>query len=307
MSTFGQQRRRRQASFGRSPSAVRRKRRLPGSGFLRHCRCIVQNRRIALLLLGLGVTGCASRQPAAPVVTTPAATPQSAPSGSVAGLTPGQRVWHLRAALNVAALGCPSRTGGAIVDRYNRLLRDRKAEFADAYRAEVAVFRGRHGDAWQAPFDRGMTSLYNGFAAPDGQAAFCDVADAIAAEALATRDLTAMAGPALLRIEAAFAAPPPVAVTAVVPPVRAKLVAATGVGWRIQLGAFTGAAAAAAAGDRIRTRQPSRAGYAPHYEPVPARPELTRLQIGNADDRGSALTLCALAAAGGFDCIAVRR
>ncbi|WP_426165474.1 SPOR domain-containing protein [Sandarakinorhabdus sp. DWP1-3-1] len=268
---------------------------------LRHCP-LVQNRRIALLLLGLGLAACTTRQPPAPVAATAAPGPQT-----TSGLTAGERVWHLRAALNVAALACPSRTGGAIVDRYNRLLRDRKAPLAEAYQAEVAVFRGRHGDGWQAPFDRSMTSLYNRFAAPDGQAAFCREADAIAAEALATPDLAAFAGPALLRIEAALAAPPPVVAVANAPQVRAAAPAAAGVGWRIQLGAFTGAAAAAAAWDRIRSRQPSLAGYAPHYEPVPARPQLTRLQIGNATDRGSALTLCALAAAGGFDCIPVRR
>ena len=77
--------------------------------------------------------------------------------------------------------------------------------------------------------------------------------------------------------------------------------------WRIQIGAFTGRAAAEAAWATARERAPGLSRYAPHYENVPYRPELTRLQLGEASDREGALRLCAAAAAGGFDCIPVPR
>ena len=259
--------------------------------------------RAAALLLALSAAGCADKRAVPLVPVAPTAVLASTPLGLDRGLSPGERVWHLRAALNVAALGCPAPTGGAIIDRYNRLLRDRKGALASAYQAEIAVFRDRHGSGWQPQFDRYMTSLYNRLAAPTAQPAFCPLAAAIADEALAATDIQQFAGPALARIEAAFVAPPPVPFAA---PAIAAAPSIAAAYWRIQLGAYTGAAAAAAAWDRIRARQPGLAGYAPHFEPVPARPELVRLRIGDAVDRGNALTLCALAAAGGFDCIPVR-
>ena len=81
----------------------------------------------------------------------------------------------------------------------------------------------------------------------------------------------------------------------------------TGENWRIQIGAFTGKAAAEAAWERARVRAPSLASYKPHYEKVPGRPELVRVQLGSARDRTGALRLCAAAAAGGFDCIPLPR
>lgn len=255
------------------------------------------------LAAALDLAGCAPRPVPVTTPTPPPETPAASALSLDPGLTPPERLWHLRAALNVAALGCPAQ-GSAIITRYNRLLRDAKPQLAAAYRAQVAAFRGRHGDDWQPQFDRYMTGLYNRFAAPDAQPAFCPVADAIAAEALATADLTGFAGPALARIEAAFAAPPRVAARALPAP---AIAAAPAAGWRIQLGAYTGRAAAEAAWARIKARQPGLAGYSPIFEAVPGKPQLVRVQIGNAGDRAAALTLCALASAGGFDCLPLRR
>jgi hypothetical protein len=74
--------------------------------------------------------------------------------------------------------------------------------------------------------------------------------------------------------------------------------------WRIQIGAFTGQAAAERAWTRATARVPSLAGYSPIYQPVPGKP-LVRVQVGAADDRAGAIRLCAVAAAGGFDCMPV--
>ncbi|GGD99082.1 hypothetical protein GCM10011529_01540 [Polymorphobacter glacialis] len=270
----------------------------------------------AALLL---VAACASKpKPVPPSV--PAASPAGnagRPLGLDPSLTGPERVWHLRAALNVAALGCTSKTGGAIVTRYNAMLKDRKSLLASAYQAEVTEFRRDHGDNWQPEFDRYMTALYNRFARPQAQENFCIAADSIAAEAVAvpSADFEAFATTSLVRIEQAFIAPPPVPPAPVAIAALERRTAPTATpsaapiptsGWRIQLGAYTGQPAATAAWDTIKSRQPGLAAYTPRYEPVPNRPGLIRVQIGGAGDKNSALTLCALASAGGFDCIAIR-
>lgn len=248
--------------------------------------------------LAILVAGCASRPRAIPTPATPPATSIADPRTSLT------RIWHLRAALNVAALSCPARTGPAIVQRYNAILKDRRAILAAAWAAETDRFR-RTGDAgWQAAFDTDMTRLYNRFASPGAQPRFCIAADAIASEAasVAPADFEAFAATALARIERILDTPEPQRSS---PPIPTAVTA--GLGWRIQLGAFTGTIAAANAWAQVTARLPSLARYTPLYESVPGRPGLVRVQIAAADNRQGALTLCALAAAGGFDCLPVRR
>jgi hypothetical protein len=243
------------------------------------------------------------------------------------GASAQEALWHVRAALNVAALSCARRPGGATtVARYNALLTQRKAVFATAYAAE----RARFG---QAALDVHMTRLYNFFAQPPAQAAFCAAAAGVADRAVAVSPagLPQFAPGALDTLEApildyyrayaayrvalaaweahpraqrAEAAPPPPAAKAEKLAVAA---APTGASWRIQLGAFTGRKAAESAWERARTRVPGLASYKPYYEAVPGGSLLVRLQVGSAEDRAGALKLCATAAAGGFDCLPVPR
>jgi hypothetical protein len=300
---------------------------------------------------GLGtallLAGCAHHHPGkpeAPLPTAPPAALPQPPAGSAAGQTvpePGsdgrfetinshvgaeEALWHVRAALNVAALSCSGRPGGAaIVARYNALLTQRKAVFATAYASETA----RAG-----ALDQHMTRLYNFFAQPPAQAAFCRAAAEVSEQAAAVpaNGLPQFAPGALDRLEAPIldyyrayaryrselaawqagrrATPPPTQLAAKVVTPRETAVAAahadTGASWRIQLGAFTGKPAAEAAWTRARGRLPALAAYQPHYEDVPHSP-LVRLQVGAADDKAGALRLCATAAAGGFDCLPVPR
>ena len=252
---------------------------------------------IALSMLVLD--GCAHRHhdhpgsPAAPVQSVP----QQAPTIN-SGLGPEEALWHVRAALNVAALLCGRRPGGAaLVQRYNALLTDDKATLATAYGAETR----RYGSSDPAALDRHMTQLYNFFARPDATPAFCAAAMEVSRQVSSTppSQLTAFAPPALERLQSAILNPTPIprmAAAATAEPTSGE--------WRIQLGAFTGRPAAVAAWDKVRVRLPSLAAYRPRYEPVPDSP-LVRLQIGAARDRDGALRLCAAAATGGFDCMAV--
>ena len=259
------------------------------------------------------LAGCGHRQPVTPppiVVpeAPPPAVPVAPPPPTInTGVGAEEALWHLRAALNVAALGCGQGPAGAgIVARYNALLTERKAALATAYGAETARYGTERG-----ALDRHMTQLYNFFADPVAQRGFCTVAAQVADE-VATVPADALpdfAAVALARLEQPIVAPRvTVAAARVAPPPTAALAAVTAMPtaspWRIQIGAFTGQAAAERAWTRATARVPSLAGYTPVYQPVPGKP-LIRVQVGAADDRAGAIRLCAAAAAGGFDCMPV--
>ncbi len=306
--------------------------------------------RWGILTIAMLAAGCGARHdhPAASVAPVAGPAPQP-PPGTAPGLAvpePGsdgryvtinsgvnaeEALWHVRAALNVAALSCGHRPdGGAIVLHYNTLLTHRKAALATAYATEA----GRFGSGGQAALDAHMTRLYNFFAQPPAQAGFCaaaaDIADQVTS--LPADALPQFASGALGRLEApildyyrayasyrrelvAWSARPHGGVAERAPMqlaaerterAPAPVAPLAGVPWRIQLGAFTGQPAAEAAWARARSRLPTLATYRPHYQAIPGS-ALVRLQVGSADDRAGALRLCATAAAGGFDCLPVPR
>ena len=116
---------------------------------------VMGNKRIwAGVAVGLSLAGCAAREtakvapppvmvPAAPQVVRaplpPGATPgmmipAKLPDGNYAtpnrALTIAATVWHLRSALNVAALACRGADEGLIVTRYNTMLTTQKIALA---------------------------------------------------------------------------------------------------------------------------------------------------------------------------------
>ncbi|HEX8556089.1 MAG TPA: hypothetical protein VF695_15390 [Sphingomonas sp.] len=118
-------------------------------------------------------------------------------------LTPDAATWHLRAALNVAALAC--RAGGdPLVAGYNAMLTGRRAALVQVERRYAAQWgtspAGRDG------YDDAMTRLYNFYARPVGHGGFC----AAAAETLALlpgvadADLPAFAADRLARLDRPF-------------------------------------------------------------------------------------------------------
>jgi hypothetical protein len=87
------------------------------------------------------------------------------------GLSAAGAVWHLRAALNVAALSCPEPQRTTITDAYNAMLTSRKKELAAAQTRLAVEYRAQGGD-----FDNSMTSLYNFFAQLPARPGFCAAA-----------------------------------------------------------------------------------------------------------------------------------
>ncbi len=100
--------------------------------------------------------------------------------------------WHLRVALNVAALNCGD---PAIASAYNRVLRTHRRELDAAHRRVTAMHGG--------DFDRAMTRLYNYFAQPPVLPQFCSIASGMAQEAAGwpVSSLAEAAPDALARID----------------------------------------------------------------------------------------------------------
>lgn len=136
-----------------------------------------------------------------PVYHTPAISPINR------GLSSAATVWHMRAALNVAALACRGSGEAAIIQRYNAMLAKHKASLAGAQVMLAAEFKAGGGD-WQDRYDDSMTRLYNFFSQAQARDAFCTAAAATLAEAetLAPGELPTYAAAVLPTLDAPFAA-----------------------------------------------------------------------------------------------------
>lgn len=229
-------------------------------------------------------------------------------------LSAHETLWHVRAGLNVAALSCASKVGPAIVTDYNAFLKAKQALLAEAYEQLSADYRAKGGN-WQRALDADMTKLYNHFASPIAQAAFCEAAAAEVKRALAAAPEGDWAD-ALKRLDTPFTAPPQMAARSAQPPAApmgargllsmpAPAAEPAPASWRIQLGAFSGKPAAEAAWSNVKGRSAELGQLSPHFEPVPGKP-LVRLQVKGVESREQAIQLCAHAAAAGFDCLPVR-
>lgn len=88
----------------------------------------------------------------------------------------GETLWHVRSALNVAALSCRERIHGQLTSNYNQMLKLHRVPLAAAYADEEAHYRTLYGKNWQSKQDSHLTQLYNFFASPVGARQFCATA-----------------------------------------------------------------------------------------------------------------------------------
>lgn len=136
--------------------------------------------------------------------------PPRAPDGTYrtvnSGLSPAAAIWHVRSALNVAALGCRGTEEATIIANYNALLASKKTLLKTAFAQTEAEARKLGGTDWRDTHDRQMTQTYNFFAQPPAKERFCIVAATVVAEAAAIppMEFSAFAAPALARLEAPF-------------------------------------------------------------------------------------------------------
>lgn len=136
--------------------------------------------------------------------------PVREPDGSyrtpVHAVSPAEAVWHVRSALNVAALGCRDAQEARTIAAYNAFIAHEAPALAAADRDTQAVYRSRFGAAWQDRHDAAMTRVYNFFAQPPAHESFCVVAEQILDESqdVAPEAFGAFAQAALARLETPF-------------------------------------------------------------------------------------------------------
>ena len=152
-------------------------------------------------VIGTLVALAACQPPPAPVGPPPPQTPQYAPraptpplGASINTLIPPIRpadglrqtinrdigpletVWHVRAALNVAALSCTGPTYARIVDDYNGFIKRNASRLRSANSAIIAKYRREIGRGYKNAHDRHQTSLYNYWSFSPLRRQFCDQA-----------------------------------------------------------------------------------------------------------------------------------
>jgi hypothetical protein len=152
---------------------------------------------------------CAGVVTGAFVAGAPAAAQSFKPAVVTANISPLESLWHMRAALNVAALGCRDADEGTTVAAYNQLIRNQAAALAAANDAVSAHYKAQYGAAWQDARERDMTKLYNYFAQPTAQAEFCATAKAVLVQVATVEPakLTDFAVEELPALEAPFWSP----------------------------------------------------------------------------------------------------
>lgn len=121
-------------------------------------------------------------------------------------LGPLETVWHVRAALNVAALSCTAPQYGRIIDDYNVFIKKNRKFLRNANNAIKAKFRREIGAGSKAAHDRHQTSLYNFWSFSPLRRPFCDQAVEISQRAVLTEtgDLKSFAAAALTQLEKPF-------------------------------------------------------------------------------------------------------
>jgi len=99
---------------------------------------------------------------------------------------PLETVWHVRSALNVAALSCRDAKYSQLADEYNQFLRNNKSALRNANNAIIAKFRRENGRGYRKVHDRHSTSVYNYWSFSPLRREFCATAASVSKKAIAT-------------------------------------------------------------------------------------------------------------------------
>ncbi len=121
-------------------------------------------------------------------------------------LGPLETLWHVRAAMNVAALSCTGPLYVRLVDDYNAFITNNSATLRNANNAIIRKFQREIGAGYKAEHDSHQTRLYNYWSFSPLRRPFCDQAVQISQRAIVTKsaDLNAFAEQALLELEKPF-------------------------------------------------------------------------------------------------------
>jgi len=119
-------------------------------------------------------------------------------------LGPLETLWHVRSALNVAALSCTGPQYDRLVDDYNAFIKNNSSTLRRANNAIKAKFRRENSD--RKAHDRHQTSLYNYFSFSPLRRPFCDRSVQVSQRAIVTKskDLNTFAAQALPELEQPF-------------------------------------------------------------------------------------------------------
>lgn len=114
---------------------------------------------------------------------------QAPPSAPLPGLNSKEeladKIWTLRAGLNVAALQCQFSPFLAAVPTYNALLRQHSDELADSFKTMTGYFvRSQGPKVGQRAFDTYATRTNQSWATFDAQYSFCNAAAMVGRRAL---------------------------------------------------------------------------------------------------------------------------
>ena len=102
------------------------------------------------------------------------------------GIDEMESVWHMRSALNVAALNCVTAEHLQLTENYNQFLDIHKKQLNDVNKAVEAKFRRETGSDYRRIRDTHSTRVYNFFSLPPVKAEFCDVALAVSQQLVLT-------------------------------------------------------------------------------------------------------------------------
>ena len=122
------------------------------------------------------------------------------------GISPAQTLWNLRSGYNVAALNCRNPKHAEILVNYRTFLKAHVKTLRATNQKVDAEWRAKYGAGFIKPREKFMTEVYNHFAAPPVQPAFCDatLAMSIDAKKIKSAELSAFAARSLPSMEIVF-------------------------------------------------------------------------------------------------------